>query len=211
MRMLEYAVQQMDLLSGLIMPYPYLELDLVDAPGAFGGIEYPGLVFIGTLGTPGVLVPVVHEVGHQWFYGLIGDDQIREPWLDEGAATFTQILYYERFFGTGRAARELSDYRAWLAKSTDPTLPIGLPVDGYPNPSDYALFVYIKGALFFDALRAEIGEQAFERLLQAYGQAFRYRIATAAQFQALAEESCACELDPLFERWVYQGGQVDLP
>ncbi len=210
-RMLQYGAEQFGLLSEMIMPYPYRELDLVDAPGAYGGIEYPGLVFIGTLGTPGVMIPVVHEVGHQWFYALIGDDQIREPWLDEGAATFTQILYFEEYLGSGRAARELSDFRAWLRSASDPSKPIGLPVGAYADSGDYALMVYIKGALFFETLRAEMGEQAFRRFLGAYAEAFRYRIASGAEFQRLAEESCACELDALFDLWVFEGGEIELP
>ncbi|OGT27251.1 MAG: hypothetical protein A2Z17_05515, partial [Gammaproteobacteria bacterium RBG_16_66_13] len=83
--MLEAARLQYETLTELVGPYPYPELDLVDAPGAFGGIEYPGLVFIGTLGGANVVEPTVHEVAHQWFYGLIGDDQLHEPWLDEAA------------------------------------------------------------------------------------------------------------------------------
>jgi hypothetical protein len=49
------------------------------------GIEYPTMIFLGT-GTSGALT--THEVGHQWFYGLVGDDQARDPVLDEGLATY---------------------------------------------------------------------------------------------------------------------------
>ena len=79
-KVLDAATVQFRLLSELVGPYPYAELDLVDAPGAFGGVEYPGLVFIGTMGTLNVIRPTIHEVAHQWFYGLIGDDQLYEPW-----------------------------------------------------------------------------------------------------------------------------------
>ncbi|HET7011116.1 MAG TPA: M1 family metallopeptidase [Anaerolineales bacterium] len=206
--MLEAAVIQFETLSELIGEYPYPELDIVDAPGAFGGIEYPGLVFIGTLGGPNVIEPTVHEVGHQWFYGLVGDDQLHEPWLDEAAATYTEILYYEAAGRQGRATGLLSQFRSWLRSYEDPTLPIGLGVGEYGGVNDYALVVYIKGALFFDAFRRELGEQRFSDFLKTYFDAYRYRIADGEDFQRLAEDVCACDLSELFDLWVWQGGPI---
>ncbi|MFN2147911.1 MAG: M1 family metallopeptidase [Anaerolineales bacterium] len=206
--LLEAARTQVDLLQNLAGPYRYPELDLVDAPGAFGGIEYPGLVYLGTIGTSWMIEPIVHEVAHQWFYALIGDDQLREPWLDEAAATYMTALYYEEEMGTGRAAGFLSDLRSVVRQQPDPELPIGLPVDAYGSENAYAVFVYFKGALFFDALRNTLGEADFKRFLQAYYQQELYRIADAADFQAAAEGACGCSLQTLFDRWVYVGGDV---
>ncbi|MGH2619196.1 MAG: M1 family metallopeptidase [Anaerolineales bacterium] len=207
-RMVNAAAAQVELLTEKVGPYPYVELDLVDLPGAYGGIEYPGLVTIGTLGGGNLIHPTVHEVGHQWFYGLIGDDQLREPWLDEGAATYTQVLYLEEIEGSGSATGLLSDFREQLREHPNPELPIGLGVAAYPTQREYALFVYLKGALFFDALRAELGDQVFFQFLQDYFRAFRYSIATAADFQATAEATCGCDLQPLFDLWVYEGGEL---
>jgi len=207
-RMVDAAAAQVELLSQKVGPYPYLELDLVDLPGAYGGIEYPGLVTIGTLGGINLIHPTVHEVGHQWFYGLIGDDQLHEPWLDEGAATYTQVLYLEATEGSGSATGLLSDFREQLREHPTPGLPIGQPVGAYASQREYELFVYLKGALFFDALRAELGDEVFFQFLQDYFRTFRYSIVTAEDFQATAEASCACVLQPLFDLWVYEGGEL---
>lgn len=208
---LDAAVIQMQLLSELIGPYPYTELDVVDAPGAFGGIEYPGLVFIGTLGSSRIIGPTIHEVAHQWFYGLIGDDQLYDPWLDEAAATYAEALYLEHTFDMGRATGFLTDLRALLRQHPDPTFPIGLGVGEYDSPSDYGLFVYYKGALFFDALRRELGDRVFFTFLQMYYQRHRYGIADAHDFQAAVEETCECDLTDLFNLWVYEGGELPIP
>jgi hypothetical protein len=210
-RMLSAAAEQVAMLTELVGPYPYLELDLVDAPGAFGGIEYPGLVFIGRLGEANVVDPTVHEVGHQWFYALVGDDQLEEPWLDEAAATYTQFLYYERFMGAGRVSKELSDFRGILRDHPNPETPIGLSVEAYPSVRDYALFVYVKGGLFFDALRSELGDQVFFEFLRSYFATFRYRVATGDDFKVTAERACACDLTDLFDLWVYKGGEIPGP
>jgi hypothetical protein len=141
-RVLSAAAAQLALMNELVGPYPYEELDLVDVPGAFGGIEYPGLVTVGTLGTSWVIEPVVHEVAHQWFYGLIGDDQLEEPWLDEAFATYATALYYENEIGSGRATGYLSDFRDILRSHPRPGTPIGMGVGMYEG-RDYSLFVYL--------------------------------------------------------------------
>lgn len=205
---LEAATAQLSLLGELLGPYPYPELDLVDTPGAFGGIEYPGLVYLGTLGSTWVIEPTVHEVAHQWFYGLIGVDQIEEPWLDEAAATYAEALYYEEAQGTGRGTSFLSELRAIVRQQPSPALPVGLAVDGYQHEFEYAAIVYLKGALFFDALRNELGETGFKTFLRDYFSTYRYGFADSAGFQAIAETTCSCDLDPLFDLWVYKGGSI---
>jgi hypothetical protein len=203
---LNAAAGQFEILSELVGPYPYSELDIVDAPGAFGGIEYPGLVFVGTVGTNWIVDPTVHEVAHQWFYGLIGDDQLREPWLDEALATYSQALYLERTYGVGRATGFFSTLRALLRDHPASKTPIGLSVGEYASEDDYGVLVYYKGALFVDALRRELGDREFNRFLQEYFQRYRYGFVSAEDFQDLAEEICACDLDDLFDLWVYEGG-----
>ncbi|MEW6567884.1 MAG: M1 family metallopeptidase [Chloroflexota bacterium] len=211
-RLLDTAAAQVEILQGLLGPYPYAELDLVDAPGAFGGIEYPGLVFIGTVGTQGLVGPVVHEIGHQWFYGLVGNNQLNDPWLDEAAATYTEVLYYESAVGPERATSLLREYHDLVGTyATDPMMPIGLPVGAYASEQDYALIVYLKGALFFDALRRELGDEAFFAFLRSYIEEQRYGFAGPETFEHLAEAACSCDLGPLFDHWVYAGGPLAEP
>jgi hypothetical protein len=211
-RMLNAAAGQLLALTEAVGPYPYAELDLVDAPDAYSGIEYPGLVFIGTLGTRHVVAPVVHEIAHQWFYGLVGNDQLLDPWLDEGAASYSEALYYETAVSPERATTVLDEFRGYVdCCATDRDLPIGLPLGEYASEQDYNIIVYAKGALFFDALRREIGDQAFFGFLRAYFQDYHYRLATPADFQAEAEQACSCDLDSLFDLWVYHGGPVPGP
>lgn len=202
---------QVDLLSENIGPYPYRELDLVDAPNAFEGIEYPGLVFIGTMGTNWATIPTVHEVAHQWFYALIGNDQIQEPWIDEALATYATALYYEGAFGLGQGTGYLSDIRATVRAHPDSAQPIGLGVSEYVNDSDYVTFVYLKGAMFLEALRNKLGTSLFDDFLSTLYTQYRYNVLSAEDFQTAAEASCSCDLQSLFDLWVYEGGDVFPP
>ncbi|MES0343472.1 MAG: M1 family aminopeptidase, partial [Anaerolineales bacterium] len=129
-------------------------------------------------------------------------------WLDEAAATYAEALYYEHALGSGRATGFLSDLRAIVREHPDPTIPIGLPVGDYASDADYAVFVYLKGALFFDALRGELGDRTFDKFLKAYYEQYQYGFASGSDFQDVAEETCRCDLQDLFDLWVYEGGVI---
>src|SRR3970282_2225860 len=108
-KMLDYAEGQVKTLEAGVGPYPFAERDLVDTPGP-AGIEYPGGGFLGVGdGSDFLEWAAVHDGGRQWFYSLIGDDQLLEPWLDEAAATYTEVLYSENIHGP-RAARGMHDF-----------------------------------------------------------------------------------------------------
>jgi hypothetical protein len=93
----------------------------------------------------------------------------------------------------------------------DPRLPIGLNIDAYNSPGDYVLFVYSKGALFYDQLRSDLGEEQFIEFLRTYYKTYRYGFATSAGFQSIAEQVCSCDLDDLFNTWVFEGGEIRSP
>ncbi len=205
------AARAVQAFEDLLGPYPYDELDVVDAPGAFGGIEYPALVYIGVIGEPGDDLVIVHEVAHQWFYALIGNDQLDEPWLDEAAASYAEVLYLEAIGEPQAATGLLDQFRLILRATGEADTPIGLPISAYASESDYGVFVYLKGALFFDALRSRLGESAFLAFLRDYDARHRYGFATSASFQETAEAACACDLNDLFDLWVYEGGDLKLP
>ena len=205
------AARALQSFESWIGPYPYDELDVIDAPGAFGGIEYPGLIFIGVVGDRADDDVVIHEVAHQWFYALIGNDQLLEPWLDEGAASYLETLYYESTGDVRTATRLLDEDRRILRAVGRTETPIGLPLGEYASENDYAVFVYLKGALFFDALRNRLSESGFREFLQTYFADQRYGFGSAEAFQKTAEATCACDLTNLFDLWVYQGGPLPIP
>ena len=87
-RMLAAAQKSVSTFSASFGPYPYPELDVVlGAFPDFGGMEYPTIVF-----SEVDKWTVAHEVAHQWWYGLVGNDQYSEPWLDESLATWSEEL-----------------------------------------------------------------------------------------------------------------------
>ena len=92
-------------------------------------------------------------------------------------------------------------YQRWASVGME-SIPIGKPAAAY-DESEYGPIVYGRGPLFFAALEEKLGEDEFDAFLRAYMDEYRWGIATGADFKALAEETCACDLAPLFEEWVY--------
>jgi aminopeptidase N len=195
-------------------PYPYRELDLAAIPTLALGIEYPGLIALNRDlfdpqadfgGTPvSVLLEATtaHEVAHQWFYNLVGDDQLNEPWLDEALAQYATWRYYLDEQGPDGANGFAQSLAARWARVDQAEIPIGLPAADY-TAAEYSAIVYGRGPLFVDALGDTIGQDALTDFLRDYAATYRWGIATTADFQALAEADCGCDLSRLFAQWVY--------
>jgi hypothetical protein len=211
---LEVASRAIKDFSARYADYPYTEFDIVSTPTLALGIEYPGIVAITSRiydvdsdyrGTPaGVYMEstVAHEVGHQWFYGLIGDDQLDDPWLDESLTQFATLQYYEDEYGSeGASGFEASLNGRWGSINHE-KIPIGLPVAAYSG-QEYSAIVYGRGALFFVALKEQMGAETFDAFIKEYSETLAWGIATPEFLQSLAETHCACDLDELFNEWVY--------
>lgn len=211
---LAVAARAIDIYGKRYAPYPYAEFDIVATPTLALGIEYPGMIAItksiydvsGEIyGTPinqYLESTVAHEVGHQWFYGLVGDDQLDDPWLDESLAQFATLQYFTDRYGNEGADGFRSSLENRWASVGDANIPIGLPVAKYQR-GEYGAIIYGRGPLFFVALRDQMGSQVFDEFIKDYTETLAWGIATPATLQDLAEKHCACKLDTIFAEWVY--------
>jgi len=136
---LQKVVVTLEELAARYGPYPWPTFTLALTPGLGGGIEYPGHVMQG----PGTLGRTTsHEVGHQWFYALVGNNQGRDPWLDEGLATWTEA----------QAERSLTALVATAVPLTGRGR-AGAPMAFWEtNPGTYYRSVYVQGAQALAAL-----------------------------------------------------------
>ena len=211
---LDVASRAIDVFGKRYAPYPYTELDIVSTPTLALGIEYPGAIAIADRiydvageyrGSPASIYmesTVAHEVGHQWFYSLVGDDQLDDPWLDESLTQFATLQYYTDIYGAEGADGFRASLEDRWARVENAQIPIGLPVAGYTG-SEYGAIVYGRGPLFFVALKNEMGTDIFDAFIKDYTETNAWDIATPEGMQALAEKHCACDLDAIFAEWVY--------
>jgi hypothetical protein len=207
--LLEAAVSGMKFYSEKFGPYPYEEVDVVlgETGEGIAGMEYPGLVTsIPKIGTKKGIQPavnvVVHELAHQWWYGVVGNNQAKEPWLDEGLTTFSEFLYMEEKMKEDE--RELLKRASKKADEIHQTAGISSaqPLYDYPEPV-YGLMVYIRPAAMLYELMDDIGKEKVLEILKTYYHRYQYKVATTRDFIRTANEVAGKDLTPFFQKWLY--------
>jgi aminopeptidase N len=157
-------------------PYGRPEVDLVEGPGevARGGVamEYPELVL-----TPAQSTAIAHELAHQWFYSIVGDDQYSEPWLDESFAEFSAARLPPRQVPNRLRGCRLPDARRVPLDASMATMTRG-------GDGRYVRTVYVGGACFLRAVQRALGGARFDAFMRRLVATHRDGIDTTADFVA---------------------------
>ncbi len=159
--LLDRTVQAIDDLEEFLGLFPYQTLTVAQLPDHGGGIEYPSMIL---QATPSIEV-LVHEVAHMWFYGMVGNSQFRDPWLDEAFATWAEAVVNPR-------SRQQLDFAIGVRGD------VGAAMDEYPNDRNYVARVYGKGGAALLQARDVAGPAAFEAAIRCYVDATAWSIAT---------------------------------
>lgn len=211
---LEIAASSLNTYNQRFGPYPYAELDIVDAPMQnAAGVEFPGIILVAdnlylNHERPTFTIAAAHEVAHQWWYNVVGNDIFDDPWLDEALTTYSSSLYFED--------NQLTDGLEGLISGWQRTYD-GLVNSGYDDqvtrslgyfeslsrPDIYGAVVYVKGALFFHQLRQLIGDAAFFQALQNYYHDFQFEIADPQDLLTAFETASGRSLDDFYQEWLY--------
>jgi Peptidase family M1 domain len=162
-RLADWTVQAIADLEQRLGPFPYATLTVPLLPDYGGGIEYPSSILMATSARD----VLVHEVAHMYFYGMVGNSQFRDPWLDEAFATYAQELLdpppatqLERRLGlVGDVGDSMADFAD----------------DGTRT---YYAVVYGKGGAALRAARDAAGAEAFDAAIRCYADANAWTIAT---------------------------------
>ncbi len=208
---LRYAADSLRVYNQQFGPYPYAEFDVVATPTRAGGVEYPGIVVVSqrVYNDPGGFFQfaTAHEVAHQWWYGLVGNDQVDDPWLDESLTNYSTTLYWEAVEGPASAKKImeglfLGPYENAKSQGQDRAV-LGRVTDF--SEGEYGAIVYGKGPLFFNALRQEVGEETYLKIMQTYLAEYRYKIAQPADLFEVIERVSGRNVEPLIQTWLASG------
>jgi hypothetical protein len=204
---LDAASHALQIFDNSYAPYPYTEFDIVPIQTSAGGVEFPGMTSVAanlynSSNMQFFETVVVHELGHQWFYNLVGNETQDQPWLDESMAQFVTWQYYLDRYGTAAAQTyQREDLKGNWDVVQDATIPIGKPVSAYTT-NEYVAIVYGRGAFFLQALDQQMGETTFDKFMHDYVKEYAWKVATTSGFELLAGQDCGCDVTRLFKEWV---------
>ncbi|MGW2889128.1 M1 family aminopeptidase [Streptomyces griseoruber] len=179
--MLSTARTAVDAHAARFGAYPYGELDaVIDNNFWFGGMEYPGFV-LDLVST----TALTHEIGHQWWYGIVGDDEYNSPWLDE---SFTD---YATDLALGSTGTNCWNSVSWASSAEKITNSMAY---WDAHSSRYGTVVYTYGKCALHDLRRLIGDTAMANLLKSYATSHWYGVSTTAEFKAAAQAATTTDL-----------------
>jgi hypothetical protein len=200
---LKAAMQRFDQWYG---PYPYPQITVVDPPrgaGRAGGMEYPTLITAGTAwffpsGVRVVAGVVVHEFGHQYWYGMVATNEFENAWLDEGINSYTEVKILDDMYGPDRSVIQLAGatlgdrgYQR-IGYGLDYDIdPIAKPAWLYLNRGTYGGITYGKTATVLLTLEKLIGEPTMRRAMRTYFLRYRFTHPTEEDFLRTVEEVAA--------------------
>ena len=205
---LKCAVDAIKTFSKTFGEYPYGDYDVVQTAFLHGGMEYPGLSMISdALKGDMYSEAIVHETAHQWWYAVVGSDQINHAWLDEGLTEYSTTLFYELndSYGVSKSAR-LSDatsaYLVYLDTTASKNYAMDRRVSDFETQLDYTFLTYVKGELMFDSVRTCVGDEKFFTALKSYYKNNKFKIATPAHLIAELEKAGGVGMESFINVWL---------
>jgi hypothetical protein len=204
-RHLEAATGAIEKFSQMFVPYPWPIMSVIDPPvdaaAGAGGMEYPTLVTTAgdsVFARPGIKVPeyvTVHEVGHNWFQGILASNEAEEAWLDEGVNEWADGRVMAELYGQRTS---LVDWMGWQADmgavmraiaSDDNPSPIAAAAYAFVDNRAYGEATYSQTSRALATLEHTVGPQRFAAAMKAYAKAYAFRHPTGRElFDTLASE-----------------------
>jgi len=210
--MLDYAKQSFAWYEDHLGPYGYPSFDVAETPSQSStdvGQEYPNLIYVATPyvhqpTAPGYYLTylVAHETGHQWLYGLVGNDHVRQPWLDEGPVV---ELSYQFIHDRYPSAYEIQWKQLQIgyqqALATYGSKPVDSTEADFSSNAEYFDLLYRESAIFLDHLRVAMGDTTYYAMWKRYVEMFRGGNATTQDFLLLAEQVAGKDFSELYRQY----------
>ena len=194
-------------LQGKLSPYPWPQLtNLHRIEG--GGTEFPMMTMNGSAGE-GL---IVHETTHQWLHGILGNNEWKEGWMDEGFTSFMTSWYQEE---KNRRTGDTTDvWRGTMqvlerVERGDSAQPIALPSEAFSSFRTYNLMTYTKPSAVFRMLREYLGTPVFERVLHEYARRYQFKHVTGEDFRQVAEQVSGQGLGWFWDEWIRRTDRLD--
>ena len=209
-REMDAACESLDYYSKTFGSYAYPTLSVVFTPLYVSGMEYPALTMINSaLSEADAVYTVAHENAHQWWYAMVGNDQVNCAWQDEGLAEYSTVCFFENHpaYGYTRTAAlgtAIKSYRAYYSVynqifgKADTTMTRNL--GSFASEYEYVNIAYNKGLLMFEAARSAMGDKKFFAAAKSYFEANRFKIASPEEL--VSHFSAKHDVEGLFASYI---------
>jgi hypothetical protein len=216
-RSTEYLKHAVEQFSRKWLPYPYPEA--INVAGFSSGMEYPGIVFDGIRDKGKQLFWITaHEIGHTWFPMVVGSNERRNAWMDEGFNTFIDTFESDEFQGGVYGPKRDSEYSAGgeppdtiLKVLNDPQAPpILTPADGFPGQLTHPVS-YFKAAYGLTLLREQIlGPERFDWAFRKYIRDWAYKHPSPSDFFREMQSEGGEDLSYFWRGWFMNNWTLDM-
>ena len=208
-----YSVRSLQLFNQTFGEYPYPTLNVVESHGNYGGMEYPCQVYVahslvgrinqGYISEYYLEVVFAHEIAHQWWYQLVGVDEIDQGFLDEGLAVWSHNYYGEIYHGSWDFLQIVKewDYVRTYYHDTGENNTINQTLYGFEESSVYYYTAYHKTPLLFQKLRVFLGDEVFFDGLRSFFETSEYENVFLTDFIQSMEDAAGYGLDWYFIPW----------
>jgi hypothetical protein len=173
---LQYTKNAVRFYSGAVGEYPYNQVSVVQGPMGFGGgMEYPTITLI----TPDFYGSqldrvIAHEVGHNWFYGILGSNERKYPWLDEGLNSYYEKAYMQYYYHGNTAEADLYNAIVETKAVTKTDQPIHTASEDFSGVN-YSLIAYEKTAAWLKEVESIMGKEQFNKAMQEYFREWQFK------------------------------------
>ncbi len=197
-----YTAEALTLFSSLFSPYPRDSFSFVEVEFA-DGQEGDGIFFLNknyfayTSGVgSGLGTLSAHEVAHQWWYSLVGNNQALHPWLDEALCTYSELLYYQKLH-----PEMVEWWWQYRIDSYNATGWVNSDIYDFQAYRPYVNAVYLRGARFLDEVHQQMGDEAFLAFLHNYAVTYSGKLARPENFISLLRQSDSADIQPLLDKY----------
>ena len=211
-----YMKEAVQSYSNWVGEYPYPVVQAVEGPKnlSSGGMEYPTITLITSPDANNETLDAIlaHEIGHNWFYGILGSNERDHAWMDEGINSFYQFRYEaERYksnsiFGSSLPAevkRMPANEFLHLVFTNLAGIPAEKPIAtasvDFPNKEDYAMVEYIKAATWMYLIEISIGKEKTDNAMRYYFDQWKFRHPYPEDFKQSLEEYLKVGMNDFFE------------
>jgi Peptidase family M1 domain len=182
--------------SNLVGEYPYNIVQVVEGPESFGGgMEYPTITVISPMANVKELdIIIAHEIGHNWFYGILATNEREHPWMDEGINSYYDAKYKSAKYGRQPQLERIVFETKAITKTDQP---INTTSEKF-SEANYGLVAYYKTSEWLRYLESQLGNEVFNKAMQEYYLRWKFKHPQPEDFKKVIEEISGKDLDSVF-------------